>query len=237
MERGVYFEPVSYTISTMARLEDREKAIALRLKGYSYSQIKEAIGVSKSTLHYWLVDYPLSEERIRALRDNSARRIEKYRETVRLRKLGNRKVIREQALLDIGPVLEREFLIAGFFLYWAEGMKVDRGTVLLTNTDPAMLKVFIRWIGVLGVPKGKLKARLHLYSDMNIQKQMQFWSKELGLPVTIFRNTYVKKTDSIKRRNYKGRFGFGTCSLWVHDRKLYDKVMASIDVLKSEVLK
>jgi hypothetical protein len=35
----------------MARREDKEEAIRLRQKGYSYSQIKGKIGVSKSTLN------------------------------------------------------------------------------------------------------------------------------------------------------------------------------------------
>ncbi len=216
----------------MARIEDREKAVVLRLKGYSYSQIKKELGISKSTLHYWLVDYPLSEERIRELRDNSAQRIERFRETFRVKKINRRMAIRSQAEKDIGILNEREFLVAGFFLYWAEGMKVDRGTVMLTNTDPAMLRIFIAWLELFGVKKEKLKARLHLYSDMQIEKQVAFWAKELNLSTTTFRNTYIKQSESSKRVNYKGRFGFGTCAVWVHSMELYEKIMMSIDVLK-----
>ena len=69
----------------MARFRDRAKAIKLRFQGKSYSQIKSALKVSKSTLSYWLKDFPLSEKRIKELRDNNPRRIEKYRAT-RLKK-------------------------------------------------------------------------------------------------------------------------------------------------------
>ncbi len=221
----------------MSRIEDREKALALRLKGHSYSQIKEELGIAKSTLHYWLVDYPLSEDRIRELRDTSAQRIERFRENFRQKKLVRREEVRSQAEKDIGNITEREFLIAGFFLYWAEGMKVDRKTVMLTNTDPAMLKLFIKWLGLFGIKKDKLKARLHIYSDMQVDKQIQFWADELDLPTSTFRNTYIKQSDSNKRRNYKGRFGFGTCAVWIHSRDLYEKIMMTIDVLKSASLK
>ena len=217
----------------MARIKDREKAISLRLKGLSYSQIKGELGISKSTLHYWLVDYPLSEERIKALRDNSAQRIERFRETFRQKKLLRREVVRVQAKKDIGIISKREFLVAGYFLYWAEGMKVDRGTVMLTNTDPAMLRMFITWLGMFGIKKEKLKARLHLYSDMDIEKQTAFWAHELNLSRAIFRNTYVKQSETSKRKNYKGRFGFGTCAVWLNSVTLYEQIMMTIDVLKS----
>lgn len=221
----------------MAHLIEREKAITLRLKGYSYSQIKNELGISKSTLHYWLVDYPLSDERIRELRDNSAQRIERFRETCRRKKVLRLEAVRTKAAEAVGRISKKNILFAGFFLYWAEGMKVDRGTVLLTNTDPAMLKFFIKWLQLFGVPKEKLKVRLHLYSDMDIKKQTRFWANELGLPPSRFMNTYIKQSDSIKRRNYKGRFGQGTCAVWVHNRDLYEKIMMTIDVLKTEILK
>ena len=65
----------------MARRKDKERAIKLRLKGLSYSQIKEKIGLSKSTLSNWLSAYPLSEKRIRELRDWNPRKIERRRNT------------------------------------------------------------------------------------------------------------------------------------------------------------
>ena len=65
----------------MARKEDKQKAITMRKKGMSYSQIKEKLNVSKSTLSGWLYNMPLSEKRIRELQADSPVRIEKYRNT------------------------------------------------------------------------------------------------------------------------------------------------------------
>ena len=70
----------------MARFKDHERAIILRKRGMRYSQIKKILKVSKSTLSTWLKDHPLSEERIRQLRDWSEQRIEKCRETKRKKK-------------------------------------------------------------------------------------------------------------------------------------------------------
>lgn len=81
----------------MARFVDHEKAIILRKQGKSYSQIKKILKVSKSTLSYWLRDYPLSDQRLRELRDWNEQRIEKYRAT-RLRQKKERieKIYKEE---------------------------------------------------------------------------------------------------------------------------------------------
>ena len=52
----------------------------------SYSQIKEKLKISKSTLSGWLHDMPLSEKKIRELQADSPIRIEKYRNTMQAKK-------------------------------------------------------------------------------------------------------------------------------------------------------
>ncbi len=218
----------------MARIEEKNKALDLRRKGMSYLQIKEAIGVSKSTLHYWLKDHPLSEERIRELRDNSPRRIERYRNTMALKREVKRSLAYDRAKKDIQKLSKRDIFIAGFFLYWAEGAKSDTGTVLLANTDPGMIRMFIVWLKMLDVPQEKLRVRLQLYSDMDCEAEVVFWMKELELPKSCFRNPTIKKSIADKRRNYKGRFGHGTCDLICHDQQLHHYLMMGIEYLKKQ---
>src|SRR3989344_1800570 len=126
--------------------KEKELAIKMRLKGMSYSQIREKIKVSKSTLSLWLEKYPLSRERICALRDWSPKRIESSRNT----KLGKRQekleIIYKQISRKIGALSKRDLFNAGLFLYWGEGTKSARDMVILTNTDPATIKYFINWL-------------------------------------------------------------------------------------------
>ena len=70
----------------MARFKDHQKALDLRKQGMSYTQIKKTLKVGKSTLSVWLRKYPLSKERIKELRNNNERRIEKFRETMKQKK-------------------------------------------------------------------------------------------------------------------------------------------------------
>lgn len=217
----------------MARIKDREKAIEMRLQGMSYSQIKEELNASKSTLHYWLKDYPLSEKRIRELRDWNQQRIERCRETKARKRQERLDGVFKGMEKQIGVLSKRELFITGLFLYWGEGTKTSRYTISLTNSDPSMLRFFLAWLKTLDVDIDKVSAKLHLYSDMDVQKQTKLWSDMLSIPSKVFRKPYIKTNYYQKEKNYKGRFGYGTCSLSVHGRDLEEMVSAGIQVLQS----
>jgi transposase-like protein len=214
----------------MALKKKRIKALELRKKGRSYSQIKLELGVSKSTLSYWLREYPLSKERIKELRGNNQKRIEKFRETMRKKREGRRGRVFVQEKDSLLPMSERELYIAGLCLYWGEGGKTAEAQLTLSNTDPEMLRFFIKWLMEgLGVKRDQIKARLHIYSDMIEGSELNYWSKALGLRKSQFNKTYIKKNTS-KRITYKSR-GHGTCNLIVYGRDYYEKVMMGIQVI------
>ena len=196
----------------MRKSLDKDKAISLRIGGMSYSQIKEQVNVSKSTLSCWLSDYPLSSERIKELRDKNPRRIENYIKTMRLKREQKLSLALERAKKDIKEISERDLFIGGFFLYWAEGYKTRMSSIGLANTDPSMLKVFIKWLQILGIEKKDLKIKLHLYKDMNIKKETEFWRRELGLKTSQFNKPYVKES-LLSGVTYKNGFGHGTCNI------------------------
>lgn len=207
----------------MARKLDKQKAIKLRQKGLSYSQIKEKLGINKSTLSGWLYDMPLSEERIKELRDFSPQRIERYRNTMREKKDARLKEVYKKVSEDIGKFSNREIFLLGLFLYWGEGTKNANSSTQLTNTNPAMIKFFIKWLELLDVDKKDLKVKLHLYADMNIKESIAFWSKELKIPVSQFKKPYIKKT-LLKSITYKSGFGKGTCCVIFGGRNLWEYI-------------
>jgi len=211
----------------MARKMDKQKAIAMRQKGMSYSQIKEKLKVSKSTLSGWLSGMPLSEKRIRELQADSPIRIERYRNTMRAKKDARLEEVYRKVSRDIGELSKRDLFLAGLFLYWGEGTKAQNSLVALTNTNPAMLKFFIKWLKLFGVESKDLKVKLHLYSDMNIKKSLNFWSQELKVPLSQFHKSYIKKTD-LKSITYKNGFGKGTCSVILGNRDLWEYIMMAI---------
>lgn len=218
----------------MARFRDHEKALALRKQEMSYSQIKKILGISKSTLSTWLRSYPLSKEKIRALRDCNEQRIERYRETMRKKREKRLEQFYKEQKKLIFPLSKREIFLAGLFLYWGEGYKNYNAQLSVSNTDPSVIKFFINWLmGSLSVPKEKIKVHLHLYTNMNINKEIDFWSNELSVPRNQFTKPYIKNTSSLQI-NHKGGFGHGTCNVKIGGARLSEKILMSIKTISDQ---
>lgn len=218
--------------SIMAKFKEREIALQLRdREKLSYSQIKERLKVSKSTLSYWLRNYPLSNERINELRAWSEKRIERFRGTMQRKREARAATIYVQQKKELLPLTKKEMFIAGLFLYAGEGAK-SRGTeVALSNTNPLIIQFFVYWITrICGVPKKRLKVKLHLYRDMDIVRERCFWMKLLGLGEKQFKKPYIKAS-SKDRISYRGGFGHGTCNIIVSNVPLFEKIMMSIKVV------
>ncbi len=99
----------------------------------------------------------------------------------------------EKISSKINTFSDRELYLAGIFLYWAEGTKASKNTVHMTNTDPAMLQFFIRWLAAQGKGKDSIVARLHLYADMDVRAETTYWAESLDLPVSSFRKPLYKR--------------------------------------------
>lgn len=214
----------------MAKSRERDLALTLRGKGYSYSQIKEQLRISKSTLSLWLRKYPLTKEQIRKLRDVSEVRIERFRQTMQRKKTEKLARIFAEESKKWLPLSKRELFLAGLFLYWGEGNKQSKGSVGIYNTDPLLMQFALSWLTEsLQINKEKIKVRLHLYSDMNIHEEIRFWSQKLKLPEKNFEKPYIKPT---KRSSvsYKS-FGHGTCALVVHNTELINRLLMAIKAI------
>ncbi|MBU3934574.1 helix-turn-helix domain-containing protein [Patescibacteria group bacterium] len=218
----------------MAKFADRERALALRKKEMSYSQIKKILKVSKGTLSIWLKDYPLSKQRIRELRDCNEQRIERYRETMRRKKEKRLDIFYAKQKKNIFPINKRELYIAGLFLYWGEGSKTPLAHLSISNTDPSVIKFFLNWFKrVLKIPKEKLRFYLQLYSNMNIDKEITFWSKILNVPKNQFSKPYIKNSSST-RINHRGSFGHGTCNITLGSARISEQVSMAIKAISDK---
>ena len=215
----------------MARFVDRDKARDLRSKGKSYSEIKMLLGVSKSTLSLWLKDMPLSKEQIRSLRDLNPKRIENFRATMKAKRDARLHSAYRQAEKNISRLSEKELFMAGLFLYWGEGTKSSRGKISIANTDPAVIRFFLRWVSSLGVPREEIKIKLHVYADMDIEKEIKFWSKETSIPIKQFRAPYVK-TSALSNLTYKNGFGHGTCNAIFENIGFWEYIMMALKYVR-----
>lgn len=211
----------------MTKILEKRRALELRRLGKSYGQIRGELGLSKSTLSVWLRKYPLTKEQIWLLNGSNQARIEKYRQTMRLKRERRLKRYYNEVKKMLLPLSKRELFIAGLFLYWGEGGKTERGAVTISNTDPSVLKFSLLWIKeALDIPKDKINVLLHLYNDMVIEEEMEFWSKILHIPRSQFVKPYIKKS---KRTDLDEKgFGHGTCNLKVYNTIIKERILMGI---------
>lgn len=218
----------------MARVQDRQKAIELRKQGKTYSEIKATLNIPKSTLSEWLSKYPLDKEQFLLLQKTRTNKrhiaIEKTRITKQKKRKTRLDLIYQQEKERWGMLTPRELELAGIFLYWGEGGKAMQGAISLNNTDPKVIKFTLYWlIHALKIPKEKIKVLIHLYDDMDIDQEKQFWSNELKIPLTQFSRPYIKRS-SRSDIDQKG-FGHGTCSLVTCNVRLKEKIIMAINAI------
>ena len=218
----------------------REKALALRKNGFSYTYISSKTGLSKSTLSGWLTEIPYTPNKEtvatfgKARAAASARRAELRQESIQ--------EIRKVATKDIGKISQRDLFIFGVGLYLGEGCKTN-SQVRMINSDPRVIQTTIAWFRMLGVEKNQFKLRLHLYPDSNIKQSLQFWSHTTSIPVSQFQKHQIDNRIDKKAKNRR-KLPFGTAQLTVQSggRKEYGvlffrKIQLWNEVVLSEIQK
>lgn len=213
--------------------ELKAKAVKLRIENnLSYNAILAKIPVAKSTLSEWLRHFPLSKEKILELRREGWKKgeasREKFRETMRKKRDERMKKIYNICIAKISRIPKDAFFVAGLMLYLGEGSKTNYSKIALANTDPRIVMFFTKWLNeFLDVPKERLKAQLHLYPNMDIEKEIEFWKNTLGFEDEQFYKPYISK---ILRSSftYKESFRHGTCSVYFGSVEKKSELTASI---------
>lgn len=117
--------------------------------------------------------------------------------------------------------------IAGTFLYWAEGAKVNKEknncTVDFANSNPEMVRIFVKFIReICGVNEKKLRVFLYCYSDQDIVKIKNFWYSLTSIPKSQFSKPYIRN-DFLPEKSGKMKYGL------VHIRYADKKLLYQID--------
>ncbi|MDP3995020.1 MAG: hypothetical protein Q8P78_00200 [bacterium] len=117
----------------------------------------------------------------------------------------------------------------GLGIYWGEGNKANKNTIRVGNSDPALIKVFIRFlVAFFGIKRDDLKFHLHLFTDIDIQEATRFWSKALGIKKSQFYKPMVSISGSMGTYRKKSRYGVLT--VYYANIKLKNILMKQIEV-------
>ena len=129
----------------------KNTALGLRKEGWSYSEIKEKVPVSKSTLSKWFKEINLSsvqKSRLKQKRVEAAKRGSEKKTAQTLQAIEE---IKKNSSKEIGKISRRELWLMGVMLYWKNGNQIDlKKGVHFTSSDPDQIKLFLKWLEEIG---------------------------------------------------------------------------------------
>lgn len=227
--------------------QDKQKAFKLRLSGKSYREISKELNIPKSTLSAWFSNLQLSEEIRNKINEKGRKK------SIMLLLERNRKQtdfaikrnfdIRQKAKKQINDFSQNELLLLGVSLYWAEGYKklfVKNGRELthhpvsFTNSDPEMVKMFLRFIReICKVDEKRIKASVRIFEHQNEKQLIKYWQDITGIMEENFGKVYVGVSKSSQGKRPYNRLPYGTIQVRIGSTELFHRILGWIEGLKN----
>jgi len=166
----------------------REKAIKLRREGKSYSDISSILGASKSTLSYWLSSIELTSGQKEKISQNINRKLKLTRKKAsemyekRRKEYFNNIQNRNKRFIK---VLDRDINAGKLVLsalHLGEGSKNRRGSMQMGNSDPGIIRLFLRLMrSCYKIDESKFRCTVLCRADQDIKKLENFWARTTGI--------------------------------------------------------
>lgn len=203
------------------KTEQRKYARIMRIEeGLGIGIIAKKLGVSKSTVSYWVRDIELNDTQKDELtrRSGQCGNLASTKKWTELRER-NRETGRAKAK-------NREWLyVLGCSLYWAEGSKKRNG-ITLTNTDSSLIKLFLEFLRkYFRLDNSEITFALQLYGDSDIVAAKKFWQQTLDLEEGASRSIYIKSQTSGRMNKYPN----GICSVSVNRTDIVQEIYGAIE--------
>lgn len=128
---------------------------------------------------------------------------------------------------------QKQLLIAGLSLYWAEGSK-GKGAIRLANLDHRMLAVFLRFLReVCQVDEQRLFLYVRVYQEFSLKAAKEYWSDFLNISLDkVFAYTH---TDTRSRKSSQWS-EYGIATLEFHNTKLKQWLDNKINEMIAQLL-
>lgn len=205
------------------KLQERNKAIELRQKGFSLSEISKSLKVAKSSVSLWVSKVILSEQAQKRLDTKVTRgqtvSAENKKERTRAKLLNYYDVAcREYDSLQSSPVLDKCFCS---LLYWCEGGKHGNNFVQFTNSDPKLIQSFLKLLrSSFNIVESKFRICIHLHEYHDIDQQIDFWHRISQISKEQFIKPYIKKSAHKRiRKEYQG-----CCQIRYYDSEINNQI-------------
>lgn len=217
---------------------DYQAALALRLEGKTYGEIRGIFKIPKSTLSGWFSNLKVSNKAKKILESKRKNGYYKLIEFNKIRTINihnENEDIRKSYESRINKLSNRELMILGAALYWGEGYKNFNQKkavypyICLANSDPEMIVVFVNFLEkVLGIAKDRIKAPVMIYPGIIPEKAIDYWQKLTGIPRENFRCQMALSRASQGKRPWN-LLPYGTLQLRVSKRQEFFKIRGLMD--------
>lgn len=214
------------------KLEEKKRAIGLRKRGLSYSEILIQVPVAKSSLSLWLKGVGLAQSQKQRLTERKLAGMKRGWEARRRNRVLLSERIRGEAKKEIGTLSDRELWLIGIALYWGEGNKEKECKpgcgIRFSNSDPRMIKLFLKWLlRIVKLSRSELFFEIYIHENHKdkIDRVTDYWSHYTGFPKNMFTRIYFKRNQiKTKRKNvgndYYGLLRIGARSSSTLNRKI-----------------
>lgn len=214
------------------KIEEKNKALELRKRGLSYSEIRKKIFVSKDTLSRWCRDVILSPQQLQRLQKRKIEGSERGRiigsKILQKRRMEEIKMFRIIGKKNIGRLNRRDKFLVGVSLYVAEGGKNDH-YIEFSNSDPKIILFMMNWFRkYCKVPEYKFRGSIWIHDNLDKEKAINFWSKLTTIPKIQFYKTYIVKNKINSRKIRKNLHEFGVFSIRISNAKIQRRILGWI---------
>jgi transposase len=187
----------AWTARPRAKDELRARARVMRAEGATYTEIIAALGVAKSSVSLWVRDVPPPPDLVARVQHARHMNLARWSIEVMASREADRRGIKESARQRVAGMAGRDLMIAGAVLYWAEGSKDKpyrrREEVKLINSDADVIRLFLRWLDLMGAPEADRRYRLSIHESADLDAAHRWWSRELGVALDRFDKPTLKR--------------------------------------------
>lgn len=193
----------------LPKADEHQKAVELRRKGKSYTEILSLIPVSQASLSLWLRNVTLTKRQTKLLLLKKTRgQVKGGLAKRKFREIQEKQII-DASIKEIKEISRRELWLLGIIAYWCEGSKQKDGNisqgVIFANSDPFLLKLFLRWVKEFcDVKEQDIVYTLYIHKTGNIAAALKYWSKVLEIGIKAFSKTSIKKHNVLTKRKNTG---------------------------------
>ena len=120
--------------------------------------------------------------------------------------------------------------IAGLMLYWGEGAKKNSHSVDFANSDPDMIKIFLKFLrGIYQIDETRLRIYLYSYDSLPTNELVEYWAKLTSIPTTQFSKPYIRSKSDLKH----DKMQHGLIHIRYADIRLFNLIMNEIEQYKN----